>query len=227
MPEYAIPSALVRVWGGQSYLVENDIVDYRIILGMSVPDQAGAIKTPSYIVMSYTPDLPNERLLTVGPGLSLTDGGANAAAHVAFATTYAPQSPAYVTLTYHENLPNERMLIAGSNVTITDYGPGAGVEIASTGGGGGAPTDAGYIVTSYDATLTDERQLVPTRGVKGTDGGAGAGYTVELTMDGLAAHSTTYETGTFYFTDDAIAGAIRTMGYATLMKEARQRSWFL
>ena len=184
MPEYAIPSALVRVWGNQSYVVENDIIDYRIIFGMNVPDQAGGVKTPSYVVMTYTPELQNERKLTVGDGLLLTDGGAGGAAHIRFATTYAPQSPAYVTLTYHDNLPNERKLIAGSNITITDQGPDQGVEIASTGGGGGAPTDAQYVVLTYDGDLSDERVLLAGSNITITDQGANAGVVIASTATG-------------------------------------------
>lgn len=182
MPEYAIPSALVRLWGGQNYVVENDIVDYRILLGMSVPDQAGAIKTPSYITVSYTPDLPNERMLVGGTNIALTDGGANAGLTInTTGLTYAPEGAAYVVTTYDANLQNERMLVAGSNITITDQGAGAGVVIASTGGGGGAPTDAQYVVMSLDGDLTAERVLTAGDNLALVDGGADGNATLNVT----------------------------------------------
>lgn len=224
MPPYAIPSALVRLYGGQNYIVENDISDYRIILGMNVPDQAGGVKNASFVVMSYDAVLTDERLLTVGPGLSLADGGAGGAAHISIATSYAPQTPAYVTLTYSADLPNERMLVAGSNITLTDQGPGAGVVIASTGGGGGAPTDAFYLVLDYDGDLSGERKLSLVTPLVATDGGANSTYQVDVSLASLSEKTTT-DVDDIYLLEDA-GGDKYVQRYDYLMQEAFQRAWF-
>lgn len=50
--------------------------------------------------------------------------------------------------------------------------------IASSGGGGGAPTNAQYLTLATDATLTAERVLTPGTDLAGVDSGAGAPYTL-------------------------------------------------
>lgn len=60
--------------------------------------------------------------------------------------------------------------------------PYGGSEVdLTTGGGGGAPTDAEYLVLTLDGTLTDERVLVGTANqITLTDGGAGGNATLSL-----------------------------------------------
>ena len=70
-------------------------------------------------------------------------------------------------------------LTAGSNITITN-GDGT-IEIAASGGGGGAPTDAEYVVLSANGTLTDERVLTAGTAISVTDGGAGSTVTIANT----------------------------------------------
>jgi hypothetical protein len=185
MPPYAIPSAIVRVWGDQMYVAENDIIDYRILLGMNVPDQAGSgVKGAAYVTMSYSGTLTNERLLTVGPGLNLADGGANAAAHITFATTYAPQTPAYITLTYHPDLPNERLLVAGTYINIADGGANAGATVSAQ---NLAPHSPQYVTLTYSPDLTAERMLVAGTNVTIVDQGPGKGVVVSAAGGGGGA----------------------------------------
>jgi len=85
-------------------------------------------------------------------------------------------------------------LAAGSNVTITSASNGQ-VVIASTGGGGGAPTDAQYLALATDATLTDERVFTPGTGLSAVDAGANAAYTLSINDSVVATVSGTAFTG--------------------------------
>jgi len=224
MPSYAIPSALIRLWGDQQYVSEGDIIDYRILLGMNVPDQAGAVKNAAFVVMAADTTLTDERVLVAGSYIDITDGGAGGNVTVA-GKNVAPDSAQYVTLTYSPDLTAERMLLAGANVTITDQGPGKGVVIASSGGGGGgAPTDAKYLALATDATLTDERVFTVGEGLSAADAGAGSTYTVSLSIADLTEKTTTDESDIYYL-EEADADK-RKQTYATLMQEMRQRVWF-
>jgi hypothetical protein len=80
---------------------------------------------------------------------------------------------------------------AGNNPVATIYMEGQGVDAtgsrlilpatSSTGGGGGAPTDAQYLVLALDADLTAERKLTAGDGLDLADGGAEGDAT--LTVD--------------------------------------------
>jgi hypothetical protein len=50
--------------------------------------------------------------------------------------------------------------------------------VASSGGSGGAPTDAQYVTLATNGTLTGERVLTAGSGITITDGGAGSTVTV-------------------------------------------------
>jgi len=119
----------------------------------------GAPTNAEYVVMSLNGTLTNERVLTAGTGISLTDGGAGSNATIAntgvtsnvagtgisvsgatgAVTVSAPMVAAeYVTLATDATLTNERVLTAGTGISITDAGAGSTVTIAATGGGGGS-----------------------------------------------------------------------------------------
>lgn len=51
----------------------------------------------------------------------------------------------------------------------------------STGGGGGAPTNAQYVVLASNGTLTNERTLTAGTGIMITDGGANSTVTISAT----------------------------------------------
>ena len=54
--------------------------------------------------------------------------------------------------------------------------------VNSSGGGGGAPTNASYVVLGLDAGLTAERVLTAGSGISITDGGAGGPVTIACTV---------------------------------------------
>ena len=74
-------------------------------------------------------------------------------------------------------------LVAGSNITITSASNGP-ITISSSGGGGGAPTNAQYVTLATDATLSDERVLTAGTGISIVDGGAGSAVTISSTGGG-------------------------------------------
>ena len=75
-------------------------------------------------------------------------------------------------------------LKAGTNVTLTDAEVGGVLEVtvASSAGGGGAPTSASYVTLGTDATLTNERVLTAGANITVTDGGAGGPVTIAATV---------------------------------------------
>ena len=127
----------------------------------------GAPTDAEYVVMSLNGTLTNERVLTAGTGISVTDGGAGSNATIANTgvtslvagtnitlspvsgvgdvtvtaatpTGLAPNDASYLTLGLDGDLTNERVLTAGSGISFTDTGPNGTLTIETTGGGGGA-----------------------------------------------------------------------------------------
>ena len=124
----------------------------------------GAPTDAEYVTLATDATLTNERVLTAGTGVSLTDAGAGSTATIAntgvtslvagtgisvsaatggvtvtsTVSSGAPVDAQYVTLATDGTLTNERVLTAGSGISITDAGAGSTVTIAATGGGGGA-----------------------------------------------------------------------------------------
>tara|TARA_R110001632_G_scaffold55227_1_gene135271 strand:+ start:223 stop:1296 length:1074 start_codon:yes stop_codon:yes gene_type:complete len=98
----------------------------------------GAPTNAEYVVMSLNGTLTNERVLTAGTGISLTDGGAGSTITIASTVSAAPVDAQYVTLATDGKLTNERVLTAGSGITLTDGGAGSTITIAASGGGGGS-----------------------------------------------------------------------------------------
>jgi hypothetical protein len=92
---------------------------------------ASAVNTPSYVTIANTALLPNERALTAGTGITITDGGAGSTVTVALTGgTPAPATPSYVTLGSDATLTSERVLTAGTAIGLTDGGAGSTLTVA-------------------------------------------------------------------------------------------------
>jgi hypothetical protein len=110
----------------------------RVVRGTGVettPDEVvGAPTNANYIVTATNASLTNERVLTAGTGISLTDGGAGSTLTIAATGGGggggAPVGSQYVTLATDGTLTAERVLTAGSGVTITDGGAGSTVTVS-------------------------------------------------------------------------------------------------
>jgi hypothetical protein len=125
----------------------------------------GAPTTAEYVVMSLNGTLTNERVLTAGARITITDSGANDKV-----TISADASP--VT-----------SLIAGTNISLSP-GDGLGDVTITATGSGGAPTSAQYVTLATDGTLTNERVLTAGSGITLTDGGAGSTITIAASGGG-------------------------------------------
>lgn len=133
-----------------------------------------------YVTLATDGDLDNERVLTAGSGISLTDGGAGSTATLAvdinsLSADASPDGAADYVMT--------RDATDGSlkKVLLDD--------LPSGGGGGGAPTDAQYVTLATDSSLSDERVLTAGEGVTYSDGGAGGNATLNLNAPGLTAYT--------------------------------------
>lgn len=127
---------------------------------------SGAPTDAEYVVMQLNGTLTNERKLTAGTGISITDGGAGGNVTIASTVTSDVTSivagdavvlpsggtgdvtvsvpiagdlilPSYVTLGTDTTLQNERVLTAGTGITLTDGGAGSTLTVSASGGGGG------------------------------------------------------------------------------------------
>lgn len=88
----------------------------------------GAPTNASYVTMALNATLTNERVLTAGTNITITDGGANGPVTIA-AATGAPSTATYVTMTTDAGLANERTLAVGSPLTLSDGGAGNPVTL--------------------------------------------------------------------------------------------------
>jgi hypothetical protein len=136
----------------------------------------GAPTTASYITLTTDATLTNERVLTAGNGITLTDAGAGSTLTIAATSSGggAPTTSSYVVMSADATLTSERVLTAGTGISITDGGANSTVTIANT----GAPVGAQYVTLATDATLTSERVLTAGIGLTVTDGGAGGSVTI-------------------------------------------------
>lgn len=136
-----------------------------------------ALELPSYVALAASGTLANERVLTQGSGISITDGGpGNAVTISATGGAAAPLSTPYVTLSADATLPNERVLTAGLGMVLADGGAGGALTLNQTG-----PT------TGF-ATITTSTTLDTTYIGKMIQVSAGADITVTV-PSGLASSS--------------------------------------
>lgn len=91
----------------------------------------GAPTDASYVVMGDDPDLPNDRILTNGSGISLTDNGPGLSVELAN-TRPGDLTAEYLLRVADLDLPQARTLTAGSGISLTDGGAGGALTIAST-----------------------------------------------------------------------------------------------
>ncbi len=96
-------------------------------------DEGTAVQA-TYVTMSTNAQLDNERVLTAGTNITITDGGAGST--VTIDSAGATVQAQYVTMALDGGLTSERVLTAGSGITITDGGANSTVTIAATGGAG-------------------------------------------------------------------------------------------
>lgn len=202
-----LSGSLQNLSDGTSYLVAGANVTITsgssgqviISAATSASIGSGADEEATYLVVSLTSSLPNERAVSSSFGLRITDGGAGST------FDFAVSDDEIATLTGSifrgdvkfnaglsgslQNLVDgSSYLVAGANVTITTQSNGQ-VEIAASSGGGGGgsgDTDATYIVISNTSSLNAERQLEVGTGLILSDSGANSSVTISADDNVLA-----------------------------------------
>jgi len=123
----------------------------------------GAPTDAEYVVMALNGTLTNERKLTAGSRITITDGGAGG--NVTIAADASPVTS----------------LVAGTNITLSPVSGLGDVTITAATPAGLAPNDASYLTLGLDGDLTNERVLTAGTGISFTDTGANGTLTIETT----------------------------------------------
>ena len=126
----------------------------------------GAPTDAEYVVMALNGTLTNERKLTAGSRITITDGGAGG--NVTIAADASPVTS----------------LVAGTNITLSPASGLGDVTITAATPTGLAPNDASYLTLGLDGDLTNERVLTAGTGIGFTDTGPNGTLTIEATGGG-------------------------------------------
>ena len=140
---------------------------------------SGAPTDAEYVVMALNGTLTNERKLTAGTGISITDGGAGGDVTIASTVTSPVTS-----------------LVAGTNISLSPVSGLGDVTITAATPTGLAPNDASYLTLGLDADLTNERVLTAGPGIGFTDTGPNGTLTIEATGGGGNNYNVELPSGT-------------------------------
>jgi hypothetical protein len=191
----------------------------------------------TYLVLSTTSSLDNERVLTAGTGLQSTDAGANAAFTMAIddsvvATLTGSQFSGNVGITgslgvegnalFATGLSGSLQTLAdgssylreGNNITIVTGSDGS-ITISSTAsGGGGGDSAAEYLVLSTTSSLDNERVLTAGTGIQTLDAGAGSTFTIGIDNSVVATLTGSVFSGDVVF-QSGLSGSLQTLADGT------------
>jgi hypothetical protein len=144
----------------------------------------GAPTDATYIVLTANGTLTQERVLTAGANITLTDAGPGGALTIAATGGGggAPTGAQYVTLATDATLTAERVLTAGAGISITDGGAGNPVTIACT-VSPGVPTSR---LINTTAPLAGGGDLTADRTLSVATFGAGASGVVPASGGGTS-----------------------------------------
>ena len=97
----------------------------------TVSSSIGAVREGLYVVVHADAENPNERVIAVTGGTSLSDGGAGGNLTLS-SSVGADKFASYVLLGPNANNTKARTLVAGTNITLADGGAGGNLTISST-----------------------------------------------------------------------------------------------
>lgn len=172
----------------------------------------------TYLVLSLTSSLSNERAFVASTGLKFVDGGANGNYTLSIndGTVATISGSTFTGVTTHASglsgsltrlADGTSYLVAGPNVTIVSASNGS-VTISSTGGGGGSgDPNASYVVLSTTGSLSSERVLSAGTGLSLTDAGAGGNVTLSVNDSIVATVSGSTFTGAVKF-NQGLSGSL-------------------
>jgi hypothetical protein len=101
----------------------------------------GAPTDATYVTLSTNSTLTNERVLTAGSGITITDAGAGLGVTIA-ATGFAPTTLPYLTVGNTTDLSNERAIAVADDIIGTDGGANSTYTISGSGLLSKAPANA-------------------------------------------------------------------------------------
>jgi hypothetical protein len=149
--------------------------------------------------------LTNERVLTAGTGISVTDAGAGSTVTVATSAilpTIVDAKGDLIAGTADNTVARVPASTTDGQVLTVDTAQATGLTWA-TPASTGAPVGAQYVTLATDGTLTSERVLTAGTAITITDGGAGSTVTVAASASGINALAQTVETKTGAYTIQA------------------------
>jgi hypothetical protein len=156
---------------------------------------SGIDSNASYVTLNATGSLPNERVLTAGTGVRITDGGStvtvgvndNVVATITGSLFTGPVSAsAGLSGSLQRVGPNLSYLVAGTGIAVMSQSNGQ-IIISSSAGASSADSNATYVLLSATASLPNERVLTTSgSSLTLTDGGAGTTVTLDLANTGTA-----------------------------------------
>jgi hypothetical protein len=166
-----------------------------------------APSTGSYVVMGVDAALPNERILTAGSGITITDAGAGSTVTISATGGGggAPTDASYIVLSSNGTLTSERVLTAGTGISISDGGPGGNLTIAATGGGGGGGTSYFSSTTSGSIFTTESTAFV---GAESIDSPSDKGSDVFFYVSGSATTDNSSTSKALFGGDVRISGSL-------------------
>lgn len=152
----------------------------------------GAPTDAEYVVMSLNGTLTNERVLTAGTGISVTDGGPASNATIANTGVTSNVAGTGISIsgaTGASTITNTGVtsLVAGTNITLSPVSGVGDVTVTAATPTGLAPNDASYLTLGLDGDLTNERVLTAGSGISFTDTGPNGTLTIETTGGGGGA----------------------------------------
>ena len=208
-----LSGSLQRTAGGLSYLVAAGIVSIttqsngQIIISASAT--AGAAPTnASYLTLGTDATLSDERVLTAGGGVTLTDGGAGSAATLginnAVIATVSGTTFTKLSGSLQRTSDNVSYLVGIGGTSITTQSNGQIFVSSSNPAPPGADKFASFIVVSATSSLDNERALTQGGGVTLTDGGAGSNITLGINNSVIAT-----VTGTTF---TQLSGSLQRLG---------------
>ncbi len=178
----------------------------RFLTGSSGSGTGGADPGASYVTLATTASLANERALTAGTGILITDAGAGSTVTLGvnngvvatisgsvFTGAVTAASAFGFTGSLTKLAGGTSFIQAGQNITVTTGSLGQ-VTIAAS-AASSADVAAQYLTLAATGSLANERVFTPGTGLKATDSGAGAAYTLNANDSVLATISGSVFTG--------------------------------
>lgn len=171
--------------------------DVTIAIGGAPP-----VVDATFVTMSTSGGLSQERVLTAGSNISITDGGAKQPVTISTPSITLANVGSGVTLVSDSSGPElaVKSLNAGSGISIVGNGTSVtiGLSISST----AAPFDASFITVNSEPGLSKERALTAGINISIVDGGANSVITIDTTYKRTVVNSSPY---TVLESDDILA----------------------